>query len=54
MTILLRWAQYVDAEAAVILSTAKDLSKRLYNLIGTLRAKNAAITAKTMLASHSQ
>lgn len=39
---------------AVILSAAKDLSNPLYNFTGTLRAKHAAITAKTMLASHSQ
>ena len=51
---LLPWAPCVDAETSVILSAAKDLSKPLYSLAGTLRAKNAAMAAKTMLASHSQ
>ncbi len=51
---LLRWAQCVDSEVSVILSAAKDLSKPLYSLIGTLRAENAAIAAVAMLASHSQ
>ena len=51
---LLPWAPCVDAETSVILSAAKDLSKPLYSLTGTLRAKNAAITAIAMLASHNQ